>query len=370
MAEVSHRLGRLTALRVRNNRPVGAGGASGCLLTSCHRGLCTSSEEEKRREDQTLSRWNTTGQIPKKLWGCRKSEYEQEEEGILLLDPSFDLTSFGLVRCSEPPESPVPLHASGVLLQNKKCLKSLWSRGSMSAPPETFLPPHQLRGFCTVVLILTDQGTSRLRLLKLHPDTFKVSQTRGHSSKSDKVLLHRSRTAYYDILRVSPSATQSQVKTAYYKQSFVYHPDKNPGSKEASQRFSEISEAYTVLGNISLRKKYDRGILSQSDIQSAGRPSSKEPASKPAAPQHQQAQQRARRFSQMGGKPMFDFDAFYRAHYGEQLQRERELRLYKKHMEEMQEKRRRRWRDQKIMEVAVTMILTMAGVIFVSLSRP
>uniref|UniRef100_A0A3B3DI57 J domain-containing protein n=1 Tax=Oryzias melastigma TaxID=30732 RepID=A0A3B3DI57_ORYME len=46
------------------------------------------------------------------------------------------------------------------------------------------------------------------------------------------VLLHRSRTAYYDILRVSPSATQSQVKTAYYKQSFVYHPDKNPGSKE------------------------------------------------------------------------------------------------------------------------------------------
>ncbi|RVE64941.1 hypothetical protein OJAV_G00130500 [Oryzias javanicus] len=197
-----------------------------------------------------------------------------------------------------------------------------------------------------------------------------LSQTRGHSSKSDKVLLHRSRTAYYDILKVSPAATQSQVKTAYYKQSFVYHPDKNPGSKEASQRFSEISEAYTVLGNISLRKKYDRGILSQSDVQSAGRPSSKEPASKPAGPQHQQAQQRARRFSQPGGKPMFDFDAFYQAHYGEQLQRERDLRLYKKRMEEMQEKRRSRWRDQKVMEVDLTMVLTMAGLLFVSLSKP
>uniref|UniRef100_A0A3P9HC17 DnaJ (Hsp40) homolog, subfamily C, member 30b n=1 Tax=Oryzias latipes TaxID=8090 RepID=A0A3P9HC17_ORYLA len=157
-------------------------------------------------------------------------------------------------------------------------------------------------------------------------DAFKASQTRGHSSQSDEVLLHRSRTAYYDILRVSPSATQSQVKTAYYKQSFIYHPDKNPGNKEASQRFSEISEAYTVLGSISLRKKYDRGILSQSDIQTT------------------------RRFSQTSGKPMFDFDAFYQAHYGEQLQRERNLRHYKKHMEEMQEKRRIRWRDQKLME--------------------
>uniref|UniRef100_A0A3P9MXZ1 Uncharacterized LOC103474675 n=1 Tax=Poecilia reticulata TaxID=8081 RepID=A0A3P9MXZ1_POERE len=38
------------------------------------------------------------------------------------------------------------------------------------------------------------------------------------------------KTAYYDILKVSPSATQSQIKTAYYKQSFIYHPDKNPGT--------------------------------------------------------------------------------------------------------------------------------------------
>uniref|UniRef100_A0A3Q3M9W0 DnaJ homolog subfamily C member 30, mitochondrial n=1 Tax=Mastacembelus armatus TaxID=205130 RepID=A0A3Q3M9W0_9TELE len=103
---------------------------------------------------------------------------------------------------------------------------------------------------------------------------------RTDSSSEDGPLLHRSRTAYYDVLKVSPGATQSQIKTAYYKQSFIYHPDKNPGSKEATQRFSEISEAYTVLGNLSLRRKYDRGILSQSDIRSAGRPPSKEPATR------------------------------------------------------------------------------------------
>uniref|UniRef100_A0A673BB84 J domain-containing protein n=1 Tax=Sphaeramia orbicularis TaxID=375764 RepID=A0A673BB84_9TELE len=67
--------------------------------------------------------------------------------------------------------------------------------------------------------------------------------------------------SYYDILKVSPSATQSQIKSAYYKQSFIYHPDKNAGSEEAKQMFAEISEAYTVLGNITLRRKYDRGIL-------------------------------------------------------------------------------------------------------------
>uniref|UniRef100_A0A3Q1GUJ0 DnaJ (Hsp40) homolog, subfamily C, member 30b n=1 Tax=Acanthochromis polyacanthus TaxID=80966 RepID=A0A3Q1GUJ0_9TELE len=142
-------------------------------------------------------------------------------------------------------------------------------------------------------------------------------------------LLHRSRTAYYDILSVSPTATQSQIKTAYYKQSFIYHPDKNPDSMEATQRFSEISEAYTVLGNISLRRKYDRGILSHSDIQRAGRPSSRETTGRSTGSPHQHQQQRARRFSQPGGKPIFDFDAFYQAHYGEQLQRERDMRARK-----------------------------------------
>uniref|UniRef100_A0A3B5RC39 J domain-containing protein n=1 Tax=Xiphophorus maculatus TaxID=8083 RepID=A0A3B5RC39_XIPMA len=53
------------------------------------------------------------------------------------------------------------------------------------------------------------------------------------------------KTAYYDILKVSPRATQSQVKTAYYKQSFIYHPDKNPGSKEATF-FSPLYTEYVI----------------------------------------------------------------------------------------------------------------------------
>uniref|UniRef100_A0A3Q3WES9 J domain-containing protein n=1 Tax=Mola mola TaxID=94237 RepID=A0A3Q3WES9_MOLML len=71
--------------------------------------------------------------------------------------------------------------------------------------------------------------------------------------------LYKSKTGYYEILDVVPGATQAQIKTAYYKQSFIYHPDRNAGSDAATVRFSEINEAYTVLGNKALRRKYDRG---------------------------------------------------------------------------------------------------------------
>uniref|UniRef100_A0A3Q3WVJ1 J domain-containing protein n=1 Tax=Mola mola TaxID=94237 RepID=A0A3Q3WVJ1_MOLML len=222
-----------------------------------------------------------------------------------------------------------------------------------------------LRAFCTVIFILTEQGSERpgcllRRCLKLHPDTLQAkSQSRrsycgrSDSSSMDAPPLYRSRTAYYDILKVTPSATQSQIKTAYYKQSFIYHPDKNPGSEGATQRFSEISEAYTVLGNISLRRKYDRGILSRSDFQSAGRPSSKETPSSAAAPP----------------QTKFDFDAFYQAHYGEQLRRERDMRARRQHMQEQQEENLRRWKQGKMMEMTAVMVLTLAGLIFVNLSR-
>lgn len=247
--------------------------------------------------------------------------------------------------------------------------------------PDTFRSPQQLRAFCTVVFILAERGSERpgcglrLRRPKLHPDALQAPTTsRSYSWRSDRSSkdappLYRSRTAYYDILKVSPGATQSQIKTAYYKQSFIYHPDKNPDNKEATQLFSEVSEAYMVLGNISLRRKYDRGILSQSDVQSAGRPSSKETTSRSSG-SPQQHQQRARRFSQAGGKTMFDFDAFYQAHYGEQLQRERDVRARKQRMQEEQKENLSRWRQGKMMEMTAAMLLAMAALIVANLSRP
>uniref|UniRef100_A0A673XNB4 DnaJ (Hsp40) homolog, subfamily C, member 30b n=1 Tax=Salmo trutta TaxID=8032 RepID=A0A673XNB4_SALTR len=161
--------------------------------------------------------------------------------------------------------------------------------------------------------------------------------------------LHRSRTAYYDILRVSPSDTQSQIKTTCYKQSFIYHSDKNPDNEEATQHFSEISEAYSVLGSMVLRRKYGRGILSGSDVQEAGRPSERESTYNTRASSPQQHQQhRSQGFSNVGGKAMFDFDAFFQAHYGEQLQREKELRARRAQYQQKQQQDYMQWKLGKI----------------------
>lgn len=76
------------------------------------------------------------------------------------------------------------------------------------------------------------------------------------SISSGGTLLSKS---HYDALGLTPKATQSEVKSAYYKLSMQHHPDKNEGSEAASQQFRDISAAYEVLGNVKLRKLYDKG---------------------------------------------------------------------------------------------------------------
>lgn len=178
-------------------------------------------------------------------------------------------------------------------------------------------------------------------------------------------LYRRSKTAYYDILKVTPNATQSQIKTAYYKQSFIYHPDKNPGNMDATQAFTEISEAYTVLSSITLRRKYDLGILSEADVRGVVTPS-KESTSK--ATKHQQ---RGRQFTREG-RPIYDFDAFYKAHYGDQLQREQQLRAMramKQRMREMEERNMKAKQQKQFFELFATFLFALGGLILYNLSK-
>jgi curved DNA-binding protein len=62
---------------------------------------------------------------------------------------------------------------------------------------------------------------------------------------------------YYKTLGVAKSASAKEIKAAYRKLAHRYHPDKNPGNKEAEARFKEINEAYEVLGDAHKRKRYD-----------------------------------------------------------------------------------------------------------------
>lgn len=78
---------------------------------------------------------------------------------------------------------------------------------------------------------------------------------------------------YYEILGIAPGADQKAVKSAYRRLARQYHPDVNPGNKEAEEKFKTINEAYQVLSDTEQRKKYDElRAQYQRWQQSGGRP--------------------------------------------------------------------------------------------------
>ena len=63
---------------------------------------------------------------------------------------------------------------------------------------------------------------------------------------------------YYEVLEVEKGASVDEVKRAYRKQALKFHPDRNPGSEEAEEKFKEAAEAYEVLNDPQKRQTYDR----------------------------------------------------------------------------------------------------------------
>ncbi len=67
-----------------------------------------------------------------------------------------------------------------------------------------------------------------------------------------------SKRDYYEVLGVAKGASDDEIKKAFRKLAVKYHPDKNPGDKEAEEKFKEINEAYSVLSDKTKRSRYDQ----------------------------------------------------------------------------------------------------------------
>jgi curved DNA-binding protein len=78
---------------------------------------------------------------------------------------------------------------------------------------------------------------------------------------------------YYKVLGVERNADENEIKRAYRKLALQFHPDKNPGDKQAEEHFKEINEAYEVLGDPTKRQKYDQlGASYKAWERTGGRP--------------------------------------------------------------------------------------------------
>src|SRR5512136_1455670 len=63
---------------------------------------------------------------------------------------------------------------------------------------------------------------------------------------------------YYDVLGVNRTASEDELKSAYRKLALKFHPDRNPGDKQAEEKFKEAAEAYAVLSDSDKRSRYDQ----------------------------------------------------------------------------------------------------------------
>ncbi len=146
---------------------------------------------------------------------------------------------------------------------------------------------------------------------------------------------------YYDDLGLTPKATRAQVKAAYYRLSKKYHPDVNsdPGAKV---KFARISEAYEILGNVQKRRMYDGAPRAGSGLHTATRASRGGTTTTYSAEYREFARRaggfKAREEAPMGGKTThFDFDAFYREHYGTVLKERKRSKQVEEQTQRRQE---------------------------------
>lgn len=164
-----------------------------------------------------------------------------------------------------------------------------------------------------------------------------------HNAKSQLVRLYSTKQGakaknYYDTLKITPHATQNEVKSAYYKLTLQYHPDKN-NSEYAKQKFHDISEAYGVLGDHEQRKIYDRSVMLRRQ------PTMSTTAEEPISYYKDKVYS--------GSSKIYNFDAWTQAHYGKQMHAGRLRRQMYEREKAIREMQKSSEDNSQIMQIAV-----------------
>lgn len=174
-------------------------------------------------------------------------------------------------------------------------------------------------------------------------NSLKLPLTRLYSLKQKS-----SQKNHYDTLKITPHATQSEVKSAYYKLSLQYHPDKNK-TEYAKKKFQDISDAYEVLGTHETRRNYDRQILLRQQ------PFTSDQKSSPRSPVYS------------GTSKIYNFDMWTQAHYGKEFHKQRLRRnmyeIYK------QDKKMRKKIPQSSIHIELVIVLLTISLIILMAPR-
>jgi len=129
--------------------------------------------------------------------------------------------------------------------------------------------------------------------------------------------IHRNSRNHYDALGLTPKASQADIKKAYYKLSLLHHPDTNPVT-ESHEKFQEINAAYEILGNLKLRRLYDKGMLTGENfidpVSGTSTVYEAEPSGSTTEPNKFKA--RNQKVPMSGRTSAYNYDDWSRAHYG------------------------------------------------------
>ncbi|XP_070500208.1 dnaJ homolog subfamily B member 9-like [Chironomus tepperi] len=134
----------------------------------------------------------------------------------------------------------------------------------------------------------------------------------------------------YDVLGITPNATQADIKAAYYKLSKAYHPD-TAKDKSSGDNFRAITEAYEVLGNYRLKKLYDKGIIHTAGKDYAHHSRASERTQPYDESDHDddpttKFYKSRLRQQHAGRSKVYDFDEWTQSHYGATFKKQQETK--------------------------------------------